>query len=94
MEKIISDRKKNNLIQLQMKIKESELINIELSKIKIMDKSKKKIIKQRGIIDYKCISLNKIETRKIQELDEKEKNKKNDINIEYCLSEYDKQKFD
>ena len=57
-----------------------------------MDKSKKKVIKGRSIFDYKYISLHSKEDKKKKEIEEQNriKNNSNDINIEYCFSEYDK----
>ena len=89
MEDIISERKKYNLEKLQALIKENKLKKMELAKIKIMNKIQKKIIKGRMISDYKFISLHKDDEKKNQELLEKIRIKNNDINIEYCLSEYD-----
>ena len=92
MEKIIFERKRDNLRKLQFFTKDNMQKKLELSKIKIMDKSQKKIIKGRSILDYKYISLYYNEEKKRKEIEEKNriKNNSNDINIEYCFSEYDK----
>ena len=92
MEKIIFDRKRDNLRKLQFFTKENMQKKLELAKIKIMDKSKKKVIKGRSIFDYKYISLHSKEDKKKKEIEEQNriKNNSNDINIEYCFSEYDK----
>ena len=92
MEKIIFERKRDNLRKLQFFTKDNMQKKLELSKIKIMDKSQKKIIKGRSILDYKYISLHYNEEKKRKEIEEKNriKNNSNDINIEYCFSEYDK----
>ena len=92
MEKIIFERKRYNLKKLQFFTKENMLKKLEISKIKIMDKNKKKVVKGRMISDYKYISLHSNEEKKKKELEElnKIKNKNNDINIEYCFSEYNK----
>ena len=92
MEKIIFDRKRDNLRKLQFFTKENMQKKLELAKIKIMDKSKKKVIKGRSLFDYKYISLHSKEDKKKKEIEEQNriKNNSNDINIEYCLSEYDK----
>lgn len=89
MESIISERKKYNLEILQGKVKENNLKKMELAKIKIMDKNGKKIIRGRMFLDYRFISLHKNDKKKEEELKEKNRLKNNDINIEYCLSEYD-----
>ena len=92
MEKIIFDRKRDNLRKLQFFTKENMQKKLELAKIKIMDKSKKKVIKGRSLFDYKYISLHSKEDKKKKEIEEQNriKNNSNDINIEYCFSEYDK----
>ena len=92
MEKIIFERKRYNLKKLQFFTKENMLKKLEISKIKIMDKNKKKVVKGRMISDYKYISLHSNEEKKKKELEElnKIKSKNNDINIEYCFSEYNK----
>ena len=92
MEKIIFDRKRDNLRKLQFFTKENMQKKLELAKIKIMDKSKKKVIKGRSLLDYKYISLHSKEDKKKKEIEEQNriKNNSNDINIEYCFSEYDK----
>ena len=92
MEKIIFERKRDNLRKLQFFTKDNMQKKLELSKIKIMDKSKKKVIKGRSILDYKYISLHYNEEKKRKEIEEKKRNKNNsnDINIEYYFSEYDK----
>jgi hypothetical protein len=62
---------------------------LELAKIKIMDKSKKKVIKGRSLFDYKYISLHSKEDKKKKEIEEQNriKNNSNDINIIkiYCI---------
>ena len=93
IESIISERKKYNLEILQGKIKEKNLRKIELAKIKIMDKNSKKILRGRMFFDYKFISLHKNDKKKEEELREKNRLKNNDINIEYCLSEYDNKMY-
>ena len=90
MENIILERKKYNLEKLQMKIKENKLQKIEMAKMKIMDKNSKKVVKGRMISDYKFIILNNSDLKKRMEMKEKNKLNNNDINIEYCFSEYDK----
>ena len=91
MRNIIEDTKKYNLEILQTIINGKNTKKLELKKIKIMDKFKKKIIIGRKILDYKSfISSNKEEEKKLKELLERQKNEKDDdINIERCLSEYD-----
>ena len=92
MEKIIFDRKRDNLKKLQFFTKENMQKKVELAKIKIINRSKKKVIKGRSILDYKYISLYSKEEEKKKEIEEQNriKNNGNDINIEYCFSEYDK----
>jgi len=89
MEKAIFERKRYNLRKMQFFSKENMLKKIELSKKKIIDKNKKKVVKGRLILDYKFISLNSEKQRKKEELKENMK-KNNDINLEYCFSEYKK----
>ena len=55
IEKIISNRKKNNLTEKQNFIKEAQDKLNKLNKIKTLNKIKKKVIKGRIIIDYKNI---------------------------------------
>jgi hypothetical protein len=88
MEKIIFDRKRYNLKKLQFFTKENLVKKEELSKIKIIDKNKKKVVKGRMLLDYKFISLHKDDNKKNDELIKKIMAKNNDINIEYCFSEY------
>ena len=88
MEKIIFERKRYNLKKLQFFTKENLVKKEELSKIKIIDKNKKKVVKGRMLLDYKFISLHKDDNKKNDELIKKIMAKNNDINIEYCFSEY------
>ena len=89
MEKAIFERKRYNLRKMQIFSKENMMKKIELSKMKIIDKNKKKVIKGRLMLDYKFISLNSEKQRKKEELKENMK-KNNDINLEYCFAEYKK----
>ena len=50
MEKIIFDRKRYNLKKLQFFTKENLVKKEELSKIKIIDKYKKKVVKGRMLL--------------------------------------------
>ena len=89
MKNIIEDTKKYNLERLQTIINETNKKKLELKKIKIIDKFKKKIIIGRKILDYKFINSHKDDDKKIEELYKKNKiGEVDDINIEYCLSEY------
>lgn len=88
MTKIISERKKHNLELLQISIKNNMIKKLESAKIKIMDKNGKKVVKGRMILDYKSISLHKDDEKKRQEIIRKNLLKNNDINLEYCFSEY------
>ena len=89
MRNIIEDTKKYNLEILQTIINGKNTKKLELKKIKIMDKFKKKIIIGRKILDYKFINSHKDDDKKIEELYKKNKiGEIDDINIEYCLSEY------
>ena len=89
MEKIIGDRRKYNLRKLQKYTQENMMKNDEMNKIKILDKNRKKIIKGRIIEDYRYISLHSDdEKKKEKKLLELLKKAKNEINLEYCFSEY------
>ena len=89
MKNIIEDTKKYNLERLQTIINETNKKKLGLKKIKIIDKFKKKIIIGRKILDYKFINSHKDDDKKIEELYKKnKKGEDDDINIEYCLSEY------
>ena len=89
MKNIIEDTKKYNLERLQTVVNETNKKKLELKKIKIIDKFKKKIVIGRKILDYKFINSHKDDDKKIEELYKKNKiGEIDDINIEYCLSEY------
>lgn len=86
IEKIISTRRKENLIKKQSLIKQINEKKIELNKIKTLNKIKKKIIKGRILIDYKNINSPKKKVEKKIEVHDDDDNN----NLIYCFSEDDK----
>ena len=85
IEKIILNRKKNNLTEKQNFIKKTQEKLNELNKIKTINKIKKKVVKGRIVIDYKNINLNK---KKIKKKIVRKVN--SDKELLYYLSEDDK----